>query len=484
MGGENSEIKPETTDVLLESAYFDPTTIRRTSKRLGIHTESSHRFERGADVDMAPLALDRATALIQQLAGGTVARGRIDVYPRILPKKSLILSVSRTNEVLGLTLRDQDLVRLLGSIGLVASRADGDRLTVEVPSFRPDIEREIDLIEEIARLNGYDRIPVTMPTGQLISHQLPSHRQPIRQLRDYMVGAGCSEMINYSFVASTAWDRIALPADDARRRTVRVLNPLTEEQSVMRTSLVPSVLESVARNLAYRNNDLRLFELRPVFLVDEQNELPVEQMRLTAALCGRRAPDGWAQERSDIDFYDIKGLMEGILGQFLLPNAQWDTTAVEPFLHPGKACAIRCQGQIVGTLGEVHPQTLQAFEIDQPVYLLDLNLAALFALATGHAGFRPLSRYPDIYRDSAFLIDEEIPAAQVFATLAEVKNKNLEDIVLFDVYRGQGVPQGKKSLAIRARYRSLEKTLTDEEIQSVHGKIIRTLQKNLGAEIR
>jgi len=487
MGGENSEIKPETTDVLLESAYFDPTTIRRTSKRLGIHTESSHRFERGADVDMVPLALDRATALIQQLAGGSVARGRIDVYPRELPKKSLSLTVSRTNEVLGLALAVNDIERLLSSIGLAAhpvQGTDGGRLTVEVPSFRPDIEREIDLIEEIARLNGYDRIPVTMPIGQSISHRLPSHRRQMRRLRDYMVGAGCSEMINYSFVSSTAWDRIALPADDLRRRTVRVLNPLTEEQAVMRTSLVPSVLESVARNLAYRNNDLRIFELRPVFLVDEQNELPTEQMRLTAALCGRRAPDGWAQERSGIDFYDLKGLVEGILGQFPLSDAQWDSAAVEPFLHPGKACAIRSQGQIVGTLGEVHPRILQSFEIDQPVYLLDLNLAALFALATGHTGFRPLSRYPDIYRDSAFLIDEEIPAARVFAALAEVKNKNLEDVVLFDVYRGQGVPQGKKSLAIRARYRSLEKTLTDEEIQSVHGKIVRTLQKNLGAEIR
>lgn len=484
MGGENSEIKPETTDVLLESAYFDPPTIRRTSKRLGIHTESSHRFERGADIDMVPLALDRAAALIQELAGGSVARGRIDVYPRVLPKISLPLTVVRVNAVLGLELSAVEIKELLDAIDFVARIENDGALTVEVPSFRPDVEREIDLIEEIARLNGYDRIPVTMPSGALVSCQDSPHVGLVRRLRDYLVGAGFSEMINYSFIAESAWDRIGLANDDARRKTVKVLNPLTEEQAVMRTSLVPSVLASVAGNLAYRNSDPRVFELRPVFQVVEDRELPDEPQRLTVALCGRRAPEGWAQERADVDFYDIKGLAEGILGLFTLPAPAWDADSPEPFLHPGKSCALRCGNQLLGTLGEVHPQVLREFDIDEMVYLLDLDLTALFQQTQGHPGFRPLSRYPDVCRDSALLVDEEIPAARVLSILGEIKNKSIEGITLFDVYRGAGVPAGKKSLAVRVRYRSIEKTLTDEEIQGIHGKLIRTLEKNLGAEIR
>lgn len=484
MGGENSEIKPETTDVLLESAYFDPTTIRRTSKRLGIHTESSHRFERGADIDMVPLALDRAAALIQELAGGSVARGRIDVYPRVLPKISLPLTVARVNAVLGLELSATTIKELLDAISFVTRIENDGALTVEVPSFRPDVEREIDLIEEIARLNGYDRIPVTMPSGALVSHQDSPQVGLVRQVRDYLVGAGFCEMINYSFIAESAWDRIGLADDDSRRMTVKVLNPLTEEQAVMRTSLVPSVLTSVAGNLAYRNSDPRVFELRPVFQVVEEQELPYEPLRLTVALCGRRAPEGWAQERADVDFYDIKGLAEGILGLFTLPALTWEADSREPFLHPGKSCVLRCGNSLLGTLGEVHPQILREFDIDESVYLLDLNLTALFQQVQGHPGFRPLSRYPDVCRDSALLVDEEIPAARVLSLLGEIKNKSIEEITLFDVYRGAGVPAGKKSLAIRVRYRSLEKTLTDEEIQGIHGKLIRALEKNLGAEIR
>lgn len=483
MGGENSEIKPETTDVLLESAYFHPGTIRRTSKRLGIHTESSHRFERGADVDMVPLALDRAAALIQQLAGGTVSRGRIDVYPRPIEKKTLFLTPRRASDVLGLDIDAETIKALLDAIGFDV-RLSREGLTVQVPSFRPDVERDIDLIEEVARLNGYDRIPATMPTGRMVCRQAPSVQPQVRRLRDFMVGAGFSEAINYSFVAEAFWDRIGLRADDRRRDTVRVLNPLTEEQAVMRTSLVPSLLETVCRNLAYRNNDLRIFELRPVFHPVVGNELPDEKLRLTAILCGRRHPDGWAQERAAVDFYDLKGIAEEVLRLFGVTAVQWPSGNVEPFFHPGKSCEIHGSGGLLGTLGEVHPRTLEAFEIDQPVYLLDVDLAALFAIASGSAKFRPLSRYPDVCRDSAFLIDDRIRAEQVFAVLDGIKNKNIEDLVLFDVYRGQGIPEGKKSFAIRVRYRSLEKTLTEEEIQAAHGKIVRALKKNLDAEIR
>ncbi|MBE0598549.1 MAG: phenylalanine--tRNA ligase subunit beta, partial [Desulfuromonadales bacterium] len=302
MGGENSEIRPQTIDILLESAYFNPTTIRRTSKRLGLHTESSHRFERGVDIDLVPIALDRAAALILELAGGEAARGRLDVYPRPVAARQLTISPRRSEEILGLSLPAAEIARLLRGIGLQVERegdgadADADAsLKVTVPVFRHDLEREIDLIEEVARLNGYDRIPVTMPVGGALCHPPRESQRQLRRLRDLLVGAGFSEVINYSFVAPAGVDRLGLAEGDPRRQMVRVLNPLTEEQSVMRTTLMPSLLETVARNLAYRSRDLRLFELRPVFHPQAGDELPVEKMRLTAVVCGRREPEGWAQ---------------------------------------------------------------------------------------------------------------------------------------------------------------------------------------------
>lgn len=487
MGGENSEIRPETTDILLESAYFDPTTIRRTSKRLGLHTESSHRFERGADIDMVPVALDRATALILELAGGTAARGRIDVYPRPVTPRKLTITTRRTEEILGLPLAALEIQRLLRGIGLEVEAAEDrpdDALYVAVPSFRHDLEREIDLIEEVARLNGYERIPVTMPVGRSLCHPPRPGQRLLRRTRDLLVAAGFSEVINYSFVSPAGWDRISLAADDSRRQSVRVLNPLTEEQSVMRTTLVPSLLETVARNLAYRSRDLRLFELRPVFHPQTGEELPAEKLRLTAILCGRREPEGWAQGSAGVDFFDLKGVAEELLQQLRLGPVQWHPEAGEAFLHPGKACAIRCGDAHFGTVGEIHPQVLAAFDIDLPVFLLDLDLAAVFAADGASTRFRPLSRFPDISRDSAFLVAEEVPVEQVFAVLERSRGRDVEEIVLFDVYRGQGIPAGKKSLAIRVRYRSGEKTLTDEEINRDHSRLIEALQKSLGAELR
>lgn len=487
MGGENSEVRPETVDILLESAYFNPGAIRRTSKRLGLHTESSHRFERGADVDMVPLALDRAAALIVELAGGRAAAGMIDAYPNPLPKRQLIVSAQRTSKVLGVEIDANEIRRVLGGIGLasdfILDRRDG-ALLVDVPHFRPDIEREIDLIEEVARLIGYERIPATLPTTTLSSQPLPRHLQLERLLCERMAGLGFAEVINYSFVHAAAVDRLGLADDDPRRLNVPLLNPLTEDQAVMRTTLVPSLLETAARNIAYRTTDLALFELRPVFHPLAGEELPRERLRLTALLSGRREPEGWAQQMSECDFFDIKGAVEDLLDSLHIRDARWPAEHGERFYHPGKSCAIDAGSGRLGTLGEIHPEVLRRFDISQPVYLLDLDAEALFAAAGKHPGFRPLSRYPDVERDSALLIDEEISAQQVLDALGQVRLKDLESIVLFDVYRGASLPPGKKSLAIRARYRALDRTLTDEIVQGLHGKLIQSLQKSLGAELR
>ena len=411
MGGENSEIQPDTVAILLESAYFHPGAIRRTSKRLGIHTESSHRFERGADIAMVPVALDRAAGLIAEVAGGKIVPGLIDNYPQHQIPRSIDLSVARTNGILGLNLSPGIIGELLRAIGIeVATGENEDLLHASLPTFRPDLDREIDLIEEVARLNGYDRIPVTMPKSRIVCHVPPVHVERLTHVRDFMAAAGFSEVVNYSFVAPSAWDRILLEPSDPRRRTVAILNPLNEEQSVMRTSLVPSLLETVARNLAYRSRDLHLFELRSVFFPCD-DELPRERQHLAAAICGRRAPEGWGQGGENVDFFDLKGTVEDLFGQFRVTGVEWDSTTPEPFLHPGKSAILRCGETRFGVIGEVHPRVLSGYEIDQPVFLVDLDLDALFEQIGELAGIRPLSRFPDIGRDSALLLDEKISAA-------------------------------------------------------------------------
>lgn len=487
MGGENSEIRPDTTDILLESAYFDPGAIRRTSKRLGMHTESSHRFERGADIDMVPVALARAAALIVEVAGGAVAPGVIDVYPQPLAPRHVILNVRRVAEILGMCHALEHLQRLLGGIGLTSEiirSGDDGALNVTIPAFRPDLEREIDLIEEVARLDGYDKVPATLPISQMICHRAPRTRQLEARLRDALATSGFAETINYSFIAPAAFDQIGLPEDDPRRSVVRIINPLTEEQSVMRTTLVPSLLETVARNLAYRTLDVRLFELRPVFLPKAGEELPAEPLHLAVAISGRRDPEGWAQGAEAVDFYDLKGLAENLLQRFRLDGVTWQADAGEPFLHPGKSACLNLDGGSVGYLGEVHPRTLAAFGIDQPVFLLEFDLSRLFERAADFAGFSAPSRYPEVYRDSALLFDENVTAEQLFAVFERAKGRDAGEMVLFDVYRGKGIPDGKKSLAVRVRYGSNERTLTDEEINVAHGRLVQALGKQLGAELR
>ncbi len=487
MGGENSEINDLTTDILLESAYFNPTTIRRTSKRLGMHTEASHRFERGCDVNMVPLALNKAAALICEVAGGTIALGMIDNYPQPIVEREITLSVEKTNQVLGLNMQSVDIETLLKSIGLTAKPAE-DRtdeiIYVTIPTGRPDLEREIDLVEEVARLNGYDHIPVTMPASRMICHRPPEQKNLMRRLLEAMVAGGFSEVVNYSFVSPDSWDSMGLDPDDFRRTNVKILNPLTEEQSVMRTSLVSSMLDTVSRNNAYRSLDLRLFELRPVYLPREDEVLPKEANRLCAAICGRRDPEGWAQQNNLVDFFDLKGIVEGLFDAVNIGNVSWDSSVSEPFLHPGKSCTLRHKNGVLGTLGEVHPAILENYDIDQPVFLMDLDLTIFSESIDKNTGFQPISRFPDVYRDSAFLVDETVSASDVFNLIEKAKGRIVETYTLFDLYRGQGIPTGKKSLAIRVRYRSTEKTLTEEEIGTAHERIVKALQKELGAEIR
>lgn len=485
MGGLNSEVQSDTSTVLLEAAYFKPTMIRRTSKRHGLHTESSHRFERGADIDMIPVALDRAASLIAELADGQVASGMIDCYPRQLDPVVIEITTPRVKKLLDIPISTDEVKQHLESIGL--QTLDGGRsdcLQVTVPSFRPDIEREVDLIEEVARLYGYGRIPVTMPVGT-VDAKLPPLRQLLQKsLRQTMVASGFSEAINYSFVAADSLNKIAIGADDRRFTQVKILNPLSEDQAVMRTSLVPSLLDTVSRNLNYRSSNLRLFELRPVFLTQSDRDQCLEKLSLTAVMSGQSSPEGWSQDPSLVDFYDIKGVVEEILAKVNIYNVSFDSTVSQPYLHPGKSCQLVLGEKSLGFIGEVHPEVLNNFTIEQPVYLFELDVDAIIASAGQYAQFKTLSKFPDVKRDSALLLDESISADQVMDIVNKSKIRLVESASIFDLYTGKGVPVGKKSLAIRVCYRDLEKTLTEAEVTKSHDKLIRSICHLLDAEIR
>lgn len=377
---------------------------------------------------------------------------------------------------------------LLHSIGLNPrpSTSETNKLTVSIPMARHDLEREVDLIEEVARLNGYDNIPVTMPVSRVVPPIDTREIDFITHVRDAVVAQGMREIVNYSFESRDVHERLLLGADDWRRHQVDILNPLTEDQAVMRTSLVPAMLDTLQRNMAYKSADLGLFELRPVFVAEDGAQAD-ERMQLCLALSGRRERLGWAHSDTEVDFYDLKGILEVLFARFSVDKTVFTPDTPEPYLHPGKSCSIYAgtrKQQKIGSIGELHPQVQAQYSIDQRVYIAELDLPALFKLAGEQATFEPISRFPDSYRDSAFLVKQEISAQQMLEVIDKVKVKCLEDVVLFDIYSGQGIPEGMKSLALRMRYRSGDRTLADEEINTMHAKIVKALQKNLGAEIR
>ncbi|BEH10499.1 MULTISPECIES: phenylalanine--tRNA ligase subunit beta [Geobacter] len=484
MGGENSEIRDTTTNILLESAYFNPSAIRRTAKRLGLHTESSHRFERGADVAIVTRALDRAAALLAELAGGTVAAGIIDAYPTPVSHRTIRFRVDRCNALLGVELSADEMKALFHHLEFTTVTVEPGIIDVTVPTFRVDLEREIDLVEEVARLNGYDRIETTMPRARVFSDRPTKHQRMERRCRDLMVGQGFNEVITFSFMAPGALDRMMLGPDDGRRSVVALRNPLVDEQAVMRTTLLPGLLEAASRNLNYRSLDLRLFELRRVYLRVEGEQLPNEPLVLAGLMTGRRYPEGWTQEKHPLDFYDVKGVVETVLDAFSVSGATYSSDGTDVFYHPGKSCTVRCGDSILGSLGELHPDVQDNFGIDQPVFYFELNFERLLSVARGAAAVVPPSRFPDTFRDIAMLVADETPAADIVRCIGGLRIREIESAAVFDLYKGVHVPEGKKSIAVRVRYRSTEKTLSDDEVSPLHQKVVDSLVAKLGATIR
>jgi phenylalanyl-tRNA synthetase beta chain len=473
MGGMNSEITEKTTRVLIESACFDPVSIRRTAKRLGVSTEASHRFERGVDPEGVIFALNRAARLMTELGGGRIVSGWIDACPKEISKREVPLSLSRTNHLLGTGFTQEKLKTLLESIEFRVTPIDEDRLQVLAPSFRVDVKRPEDLMEEVARLSGYQHIPVTFPSIPPVQRR----RNPSFWIRDvirrWMAGFGFLEAINYSFIHSRFDDHLGLPENDFRRKTVRIINPISDEQSRMRTTLIPGLLGSLQRNLAQQFRSLRLFETGKVYLPQNSDDLPQETEMLAVLWTGFRFEPGWYGKETPCDFFDIKGTVEG-LGKAIGIR----TIEVAPmpddfcaYLKPHRSAMVRTENQDIGWMGEMRPEALTPYDIHQEVFIAELNLDALLPFMTLHKKAEPISRFPAATRDFTLIVDKRVRAGEILQCVASAGEKWIETIRLFDVFEKDPIPAGKKSISFRITYRSQNRTLEDQEVTQVHQKI-------------
>ena len=484
MGGGNSEIGEGTTEVLLESAYFNPSAIRKTSKRLGIHTESSHRFERGTDVAGLTRALDRAAELIAELSGGKIAKGVIDVYPQPVEPRGISARLSRINAVSGLSLTAAEVQDIFERLEFEVAQGEPGMFRVKVPLFRVDLEREIDLVEEVVRVNGFEKVQATLPQASVFSDLASDSQRLAARVKDLLVAQGLSEVINYSFVAPSSCEKILLPADDCRSNGMVLLNPISDELSVMRTTMLPGLLDTAVKNISFRTLNLRIFEMRRIYLPTEGKELPEEPLYVSALLTGSRDLEGWNQPKGEIDFFDVKGIVENILSDLSVANVSYSTEELDPYYHPGKACRILSGKKVLGSLGELHPTVQENYGITTPLYYLELNFEALIASRKGFGTAQVPSRFPSTFRDIAMLLPKELPVSDVLACVRGVKAPELEGVDVFDLYTGGNIAAGEKSVAIRVRYGSKERTLTDDEVTRLHQRVIDALQKKLNVSFR
>ena len=479
MGGYDSEITETTCDVLLESAYFNPSSIRATARTLGMSTEASYRFERGADPGAVLAALDRAAELIAELAGGTVCKGIVDVYPGKQPLTEIKLRPDRVNFVLGTEIEKSEMAQILIRLGFDVE-ASGDTYQITVPTFRSDITREIDLIEEIARVYGYDNIPTALPKGD-IPVPAPNPKVEVRKrIKRFLLAAGMMEAVNYSFSDPSCFEKIRLPSDSPLRGTLRLQNPLSPEMSVLRTTLVPGLLENTQHNRNHQINAISLFEIGGVFVRDGNQKEPE---RVAGVIAGQIGDGVYGNLYREPDFFDIKGLVEGMLEVCGITEYTLQKTDL-PTFHPGRNAAVLLGETQVGAFGEAHPEVLENYDLPYKAYLFDFDLEALVGATVFSRRFEPISIYPKVERDLAIVVDKavlsDIPIELIYATGGEW----VESVRLFDVYEGEQVPEGKKSLAYAIVYHSAAETLTDKAVNALHERVVERLHQELGAELR
>lgn len=485
MGGMNSEIKPDTTRVLIEGAYFNPISVRKTAKLLGLSTDAAHRFERGVDPYGTLFAIDRAAQLMVEMGKGRLIKGTVDVQYDLPQPPVIDLPVSATNRSLGTDLDQHKIAGLLNGIGFKTTFKDDDTLSVETPSFRVDVSRPEDLMEEVARRWGYDNIPTTFAAIPADNTAAPKELVQRQRIRSLLAGLGFTEVINYSFIHKASCDRLKLKEDDARRRVVELLNPLTEDQAVLRSSLIPGLFETMQRNISKQSRTLKLFEIGKAFISKGSNQLPQEREMLTGLWTGDRAMPGWYEKPVACDFYDLKGVLESLMDGLHISNTHFTRLADAQctYTRKGVSAQIRINEQYVGIIGEIHPKVLDAYGLKQTAYVFEIDLGRMIDHIADAIYAQPLPKFPATSRDATLIVDHDMEADLILSVIRQLDQPLVEDVQLFDVFQGKPVPEHRKSVSFRIIYRSDEKTLEDETINQIHKEITDSLVDRFKADL-
>lgn len=467
MGGANSEIKDGTTTVVFESACFLGSSVRVTAKKNGMRTESSSRYEKGLDPENCFNGLERACELIELLGAGEVVNGIIDVYPAKTPLKVLDFDYDKINAFLGTDVSADEMVRILETL---ECKVDGNKITV--PSFRADLCCMNDIAEEIARIYGYNRIRSSRIKAETTQGGRTLKQKFEVQVENAMCGMGLNQIQTFSFISPKYYDKIRLSSDSPLRNSVVISNPLGEDTSIMRTTALPSLLEVIARNYNFNNTNVKLFEVATVYIPTTPDDLPNEKKVLTAGIYG------------DCDFYTMKGICENILKLADIKNYSITACTDNVSYHPGRCAKISVGNNNIGVFGEIHPLTLNNYDINTSVYAAELDFDKIFELMDPNKSYAPLPKYPATTRDFSFVCDEALEVGTIFTELKNAGGKLVEDISLFDIYRGPQVGENKKSVSIRVTLRAADRTLTVEEAEKISSKMLNALEAHLGISLR
>ena len=471
MGGENSEIKDTTTSIFIEGASFAKENIRATSKKLGLRTEASSRFEKGIDINLAEEAVNRACQLIEELGCGTVLNGMLDYYPQKEEVQKVTVNPVRINKLLGVNVPMDQFINILESLEFKCNLVSSEVLELEVPTFRLDITEDADILEEIARIYGYDNIPSASLEGNATAGVKTEKQKFIDNVKSNSIACGLNEILTYSFVSPRGVDKINLPADDEKRNFVKIMNPLGEETSVMRTTLIPNMLDVISTNISHKVEEVSAFECGNTFI--PQEGLPIETKKYCVGMYGK-----------EVDFFVLKGVIESVLNNVGLKGYEIEPETTNLTFHPGRCAKIVYNNIYIGTFGELHPDVIENYNLGQRVYVAEINIDTVFENLNLTKSYNPLPKYPSTSRDIALIVKDEVFVKQI----EDIIKANGEDLVesykLFDVYKGAQIEEGHKSIAYSITYRSKDKTLTDEDVAKVHEKILSELSEKLNANLK
>ncbi|MFA4884896.1 MAG: phenylalanine--tRNA ligase subunit beta, partial [Desulfotomaculaceae bacterium] len=462
MGGLTTEVTNKTVSILLESAFFHPVSIRKTSKALGLRSEASQRFEKGIDIGGCARAADRAAQLIIEMGAGEAVAGMVDNIPVPLADRVIQFRPSRASSVLGADIPKNEAAGILASLRFTVQDA-GENLLVTVPSHRVDVSQEVDLVEEVARIHGYNQIPDTLPYGHSTRGIKTKEQSLTDQVRDLLAGSGLYEVMTYSFINSRAYNLVNLATDSSLRNALKIQNPLSEERSVMRTMLLPCLLEILAKNYNRRVQNGAIFELGRVFIPAGENRQPEERCILAAAAMGR-SPASWNQAAKEYDYYYLKGVLENLFSRIGTVPVNFLPETGDPSYHPGKTAVIEAGGTRLGVVGELHPDVLENYDLPEKVVAFELDLDRLIAVSGNPVGYSQLPKFPGIERDIAIIVKKGVPSADIFNTIRDAGGKILSSILLFDIYHGEQVPAGMQSIAFSLKFQAEDRTLTDAEV--------------------